>query len=299
MKTDLELRHLRVFIGVVESGSHSRAARALEISQSTVSETLGALERTLGTILFRKTSRGAVLTPAGEALLPYARRMLALTGELASELTRVNANASATLRLAAVESVSTYVLPPRLAGLREHWPNARVEVVTAVCPEIRASVADGRADLGLVLEEDTGADEESVLARGRLLIVAAPDNPLARRRASPERISDREFYLSDAGGNYHQALRHYFQQAEVPAPRMQALGTIEGVKRGILADHAVLGLLPSHAVAQELRDGTLARVGVAPELPRLALRAVLPSGGTASPMVDELIGSLRGSALSD
>src|SRR5262249_40364146 len=153
---------------------------ALGISQSTVSETLGALERSLGTALLRKSSRGAMLTPAGDALLPYARRILALTGELATELTRVNASASATLKVAAVESVSTYVLPSRLAKLREHWPNAQVEVVTAVCPEIRASVAAGKTDLGLVLEEDTGVDDGSVLAKGRLLIVGAPQNPLVR-----------------------------------------------------------------------------------------------------------------------
>ena len=59
MKTELELRHLRVFAAVVDAGTHTRAARALGISQSTVSETLRALERTLGVELFRKAAKGA------------------------------------------------------------------------------------------------------------------------------------------------------------------------------------------------------------------------------------------------
>jgi DNA-binding transcriptional LysR family regulator len=78
---------------------------------------------------------------------------------------------------------------------------------------------------------------------------------------------------------------------------MQALGTIEGVKRGILAGGDALGLLPSHAVLQELRDGTLAQVRACPELPRLVLRAVVPPGKSAAPMLADLLAGLRGSAL--
>ena len=80
MKAELELRHLRVFVAVIEAGAYTRAARSLGISQSTVSETLSALERCLGTALLRKAAKGPMLTPAGEALVPYARRLLALSG---------------------------------------------------------------------------------------------------------------------------------------------------------------------------------------------------------------------------
>src|SRR5262249_3861144 len=79
VKTEVELRQLRVFVTVVEAGGQTRAARILGLSQSTVSETLVSLERTLGTELFRKGARGVALTRSGEALLPYARRVLALT----------------------------------------------------------------------------------------------------------------------------------------------------------------------------------------------------------------------------
>jgi DNA-binding transcriptional LysR family regulator len=57
VKTELELRHLRAFLRVVELRSHTRAARSLGILQSAVSETLTAFERALGTALFRKSAR--------------------------------------------------------------------------------------------------------------------------------------------------------------------------------------------------------------------------------------------------
>jgi DNA-binding transcriptional LysR family regulator len=101
--------------------------------------------------------------------------------------------------------------------------------------------------------------------------------------------------MCDAGGNYHQALLQHFEAAGLPAPRMQAMGTIEGVKRGILAGGAALGLLPEHAVEPELRDGVLAEVHVSPPLPFVVLRAVVAPDALGSPVVEDLIGALRGS----
>lgn len=298
MKTELELRHLRVFVTVVELGAHARAAQSLDISPSTVSETLSALERTLGTPLFRKATKGSKLTPAGEALLPHAKRILGMTGELLTDVARASSDVKATLVVAAVESLSTYVLPSRLAALREHWPNARMEVITAVCSEIRASVAAGKCDLGLMLEAETALeDESSILAKARLVIVASPGHPLARRRASADQLRSCDFYMSDPAGDYHQILRQYFEAAEVPLPRTQALGTVEGVKQGILAGGTALGLLPAHALERELREGTLAEVIVNPSLPGLVLRAMLSSETSGSPIVEDLIQSLRGSLL--
>ena len=78
---------------------------------------------------------------------------------------------------------------------------------------------------------------------------------------------------------------------------MQALGTIEGVKRGILASGTALGLLPTHAVSQELSDGVLAEVNANPALPSVVLRAVRSSIHADSPLVADLIESLRGTSL--
>jgi DNA-binding transcriptional LysR family regulator len=305
LKTELELRHLRVFLAVVENGGQTRAAHSLGVSQSTVSETLISLERALGTELFRKGAKGkgAALTRSGEALLPHARRVLAVTGELVDQLAGVTTEVKATLSVAAVESISTYVLPPSLAALREKWPQVRVEVATRVCADIRESVAAGRCDLGLVLEVGgtSKSGDDSVLTAARLVIFAAPSHPLARggHKASADELRRCDFYMSDAAGDYHQALRRHFEAAETPQPRTQALGTVEGVKRGILAGGAsgALGLLPAHAVKQELASGVLAEVRVSPPLPGLVLRALPGAESVESPLVAELVRSLRGLSL--
>jgi len=297
VKTELELRHLRVFSAVVDAGTHARAARALGLSQSTVSETLGALERTLGVELFRKGAKGdPALTPSGEVLLDYARRMFALCSELVGALAAASNDVKATLLVSAVESIGAYVLPSRLAAHGKRWPAVRVEVLTGNCAEIRERTAGGGSDLGLVLEPETGpeAGVGVLLARARLLIVGAPGHPLAHAVAAADDLRRCDFYMCDAGGNYHQALRQHFEGAGVLPPRMQAMGTIEGVKRGILAGGA-LGLLPEHAVESELRDRVLVEIRVSPALPSVVLRAVTAPGVSSSPVIDDLIDSLRGS----
>jgi DNA-binding transcriptional LysR family regulator len=171
----------------------------------------------------------------------------------------------------------------------------RVEVLTGSCGEIRERVAAGESDLGLVLEPEAGAAAGTILAKARLVILGAPTHPLARGVAAADDLRRCDFYMCDAGGNYHQTLRQHFEAAGVPPPRMQAMGTIEGVKRGILAGGTALGLLPQHAVEPELRDGALVEVRINPALPCVALRAVLAPGALRSPVVDDLIDALRGS----
>jgi DNA-binding transcriptional LysR family regulator len=147
-----------------------------------------------------------------------------------------------------------------------------------------------------VLEAGTQPEEGTILARGRLLVVGAPTHPLARRRVGPDELRRCDFYMCDAGGNYTQALRAYFEAAQLPMPRTQSLGTVEGVKRGILAGGPGVGLVPEHAVERELREGLLTALELSPALPPLLLCAVLAPGAPPSPVVDALLERLRGAA---
>src|SRR4029077_17598086 len=78
---DLDLRDLSVFLAVQRQGSVGRAAGELLVSQPAVSERVRHLERVVGRAVFERSARGVVLTPTGEALLPYARPWVALADE--------------------------------------------------------------------------------------------------------------------------------------------------------------------------------------------------------------------------
>ena len=237
------------------------------------------------------------MTPTGEALLPRARNILSMSTQLLADLAQVSTDVNAKLVVAAVESVNAYVLPSRLAALRARWPNVHLEVFTGTCAEIRESVSGGQSDLGLLLEGETRGRDASVLTTARLAVLAAPGHPLLGQKPSPDQLRRHELLMSDASGPYHRLLRQYFEAAEVPFPRTQTLGNVEGVKRGILAGSSALGLLPAHAVEEELKAGALAEVEVRPALPPLVLRALIAPAAVDSPLVDDLIRSLRDLAL--
>ena len=72
----MELRHLRYFVAVAEERNFSRAAQRVGIEQSPLSRSIRDLERDLGVVLFKRTTRSSSMTPAGQILLPHARLMI-------------------------------------------------------------------------------------------------------------------------------------------------------------------------------------------------------------------------------
>lgn len=295
MEARLELRHLRAFLAVVEHGGYTRAARSLETAQSTVSEAVLALERALGTPVLDRGRRPAALTPAGEALLPYARRMLALESEAVGAVARASEAVRASLALAANESVSSYLLPGPLAALRRRWPNVRARVLTGECADIRDQVRAGEIDVGFVLEVGAASPDGAArtLRESRLVLFVAPGHPLAGREAAVDRLADEEIWLSGAGGSYHRLLREHLEAGGFTRPRMHSVGSVEAVKRYVLEEGRAVGALPEFAVHAELAAGTVAEVTPRPVLAPIVLRALLRPGAPRSPVLDDLLEALR------
>ena len=110
----LELRQLRYFVTVAEELHFGRAALRLHMTQPPLSQTIMALEELLGAPLFIRTRREVRLTPAGTALLPEARRLLAQAQELPALVRRAAQGEAGRLALAFVSSADYSVLPPLL-----------------------------------------------------------------------------------------------------------------------------------------------------------------------------------------
>ncbi len=295
MRRDIDLRQLRALLSIVEEGGVVRAARALRLSQSTVSESIRGLERRLGGAVLRKTGGRVSLTPVGEAMLPYARQMLSLNSELLARVGEVTRDFANQVVLATSESISSYLLPAQLSSLRRRWPRSRIQVIAATCLEVRSALRAGRVDLGLVCEPVPLAGPEAmmVLTPAELVLFGTPGHPLAGTDPNPAQLRRYPVQLSDAAGSFRGVLTRYFEAAGLPPPTVIATGSVEGVKRGVLADPDSLGLLPSFAVDEELRQGRLARMTPGPPLPPVALKALWRQDHSLSPMSSELLAQIR------
>jgi DNA-binding transcriptional LysR family regulator len=179
MEPDLDLRDLSVFLAVARAGSFGRAATELTVTQPAVSERIRHLERVTSRPLFERTSRGAILTSAGEQLVPYAERCLALAAE-ALEATQ-RADDLPQFVIAVHSTFASRVVPTALAALRE-LPR-RVVVRDAHSHEVRALVLDRVADVGFsVAAPTTSGLIRRSLPPDPVVALTAPDHPVARRR---------------------------------------------------------------------------------------------------------------------
>lgn len=124
----VELSDLEIFRSVALEGSVSRAAERLHRVQSNISTRIRQLEDRLGVRLFLRQSRGLALTPAGEALLPYAERLLDLSSEAEAALT--DGKPRGAFRVGTLESTAAARLPGVLSRYHESHPHVQVELVT-------------------------------------------------------------------------------------------------------------------------------------------------------------------------
>ncbi|MET9730780.1 LysR family transcriptional regulator [Streptomyces sp. NPDC006458] len=180
---DVELRHLRCLVAIVEEGTFTDAALALGVSQAAVSRTLAALETALGVRLLRRTSRSVTPTATGLRVLAHARRVLAEVDDLVREA----GQGSQRLRV----GYAWAALGRHTLAFQRRWSAAQpaVELHLVRVNSATAGLAEGSCDLAVVRRplEDRRFDSAIVGLERRLCALAA-DDPLARRRSL--RLSD-------------------------------------------------------------------------------------------------------------
>src|SRR5881296_95279 len=154
---NLEAR-LRAFAAVARSGSFSRAAEELYVSQPAISKHVATLETELGRRLFDRERKGVTLTPAGEVLADYVLRAEAL---LANARRAIGTGADAergTLALAASGIPGTYLVPELVSEFHELYPDVELDFRLATSGEALELVGAHQVELALVGGLDVAAE---------------------------------------------------------------------------------------------------------------------------------------------
>jgi DNA-binding transcriptional LysR family regulator len=190
---NLELRQLRYFVTVAEELHFGRAAERLHMTQPPLSQTIAALEEQLGAPLFLRSRRQVALTPAGSALLPEARRMLAQAAELPALVRRAAAGQAGRLSLAFITSADYSVLPPFLHRYRAAYPQVQIVLQEATSDLQVEELLRGRVDAGLLippLPDKARIDLDYMKVLEEPLILAAPAGLPALAGGGPMRLAD-------------------------------------------------------------------------------------------------------------
>ncbi|GAP36868.1 LysR family transcriptional regulator [Piscinibacter sakaiensis] len=188
----IDLRPLRQFVAVAEELHFGRAARRLHMTQPPLSQAVQALERTLEVVLLLRTRRSVALTPAGEALLEQARRLLRAADALPAVVRAAAAGRSGVLRLAFVSSIAYGPLPEWLRGFREAHPEVDLRLREATLDVQLAAFAADEIDAGFVLHAP-GAAPPGFAVRTVLtepMLAALPGGHPAAAARAPLRLAD-------------------------------------------------------------------------------------------------------------
>jgi DNA-binding transcriptional LysR family regulator len=254
----MQLAQVEGFLEVARRANLSRAAEALFITQPALTARLRALESEVGSPLFRRGRRGMDLTDAGRAFLPYAERAMRSLQDGASAVERLPMTDE--LVLGSAPAISTYVLPDLLVRFEAEHPAVRLSVRTGHSEEVLAMAVRGDIEIGLVRELHHPALETLSLYDDELVLVVEPRHPLARQRhVTLDRVRDARLILFDRTSSYYDLTNALFRPAGSLPRGLLELDHIDAAKRMVLAGLGI-ALLPTTAVAGELRDGSLRRI---------------------------------------
>lgn len=173
----MNLRSLRVFTGLVEDGTLTGAARAMNLSQSAASRLLSILEAELGTPLFTREKRGMVPLPAAEALYPEALRILGQVAALPGVAS--DPGRAPPLRIICQTRLIPGLAIPAVARLFATSPGLPIRLETASRRDLSRRLASGRHDIAIAtLPLETPGADVTVLGTAPLQVVLPVDHPL-------------------------------------------------------------------------------------------------------------------------
>lgn len=180
-----DLGALELLLAVARLGSLGRAARARGISQPAASSRIRSMERQLGVALVERSPRGSRLTDAGALVTDWARRVVEAAEAFDAGAQALRGQRDSRLRVAASMTIAEYLLPGWLIALRARRPGTAVSLLAGNSGAVAERLLGGDADLGFVegLQVPAGLDG-TVIGQDRLVVVAAPSHPWARRRGS-------------------------------------------------------------------------------------------------------------------
>lgn len=146
-----------IFLKVCETGNFTKAAEALNYTQSGISQMMAGLEEELGVQLFARAKKGVVLTDNGQRLIPYIREMVNQKEKLRQAAFNINNKVEGRLRIGSFSSVTAMWLPHVVHFFKENYPQVEVQIFDGNYDEIHDWIIRGQVDCGFlssILAED-------------------------------------------------------------------------------------------------------------------------------------------------
>ena len=264
--TALNLHLVRIFAGVVATGSFSRAAGELHLSQPAVSRAVQELERQLGTPLLDRTGRRMVATSAGRVLYDHAVQLFAVERSAEVALAELDGLAGGQLAIGASTTIGIYLLPSLLGEFHRRYPRVGLFLDIGNTGQIVERLRTTPLDLAFVEGPAAGTDLRVEAWRDdELAVISAPDDPLATRQPVPlGSLAGAPFILREPGSGTREVVEAAVRSRGIEVRIAMELGSTEAIKQAVAARLGV-SIVSTATISQELQLGRLVTLDV-PEL---------------------------------
>jgi DNA-binding transcriptional LysR family regulator len=258
----IDTARLEAFVEVARTGSISRAAEALFVTQPALTARLQALERSLGADLLVRGRHGSRLSEAGKALLPHAERALVALRAGRTAVEEVRSGSAGRLTIGAAPAVSTYVLPAMLHRFQAKHPAVRLVVRSGHSEEILQMVLRDEVEIGLMRPIQHPEITATLLYEDELTLVVHRGHRFAAAgHVRMAELASEHLILFDRTSSYHELTSAIVRQAGISPRGRLEVDNIDAAKR-MVEQRLGIALLPRTSVQADIGSGRLVPVAV-------------------------------------
>jgi len=253
-----EVRHLIAFTTVLETGGFTKAARALNLTQSALSHQIKTLEEQLGVEVFARIGKRTILTQAGEILLKHATVVLRELSVARQALRELQDPEHGRLRISAAGYSCYQLLPRILQAFKAEYPRVELSVSADYTGEAVQHLLEGVLDIAILVAPPPvrGLKIESV-ATDELFVIIPANHPWAkRRRIRWVDLATQVLITYNKASQTHQSLLHRLAKERTSMPETMEVREAEAVPEMVKVGLGV-AVLPPWVVLTDLQAGTL------------------------------------------
>lgn len=262
-----ELAPLRMLVAVHEHGSLSAAADLLGVSQQGVSARMRTLEKQWGLPLFKRSTRGTVLTPDGIVIAQWAHDLLSRSASFDAAVDALKKDARSHLKVAASLTVAEHLMPLWLTRFAAAGYTNQLELTAANSESVVAGVRSGAYTVGFIETPESPAGLESMLVTSdELVVVVGNTHPWAARSSvSVDELAATPLISRERGSGTRTTLERRIRLASPDltiAASAAELPTALAIRSTVMAGGGI-AVLSALAVADDIAAGRLTRVDTA------------------------------------
>ena len=257
----MNLKQLEAFVQIADSGSFSKAAKELYLTQPTISAHVSTLEKELNTRLFVRNTKEVKLSDSGTVLYDYAKQMIILQKQIEDTFAVREEKAQQRITIAASTIPAQYLLPNILVAFNEKYPNQQFKIIEADSAQVVEMVVNHKVDIGFAgTVIDKRLCKYIPFYQDELVVITA-NNEKYRSLSHKDAmwIVNEPLIMREEGSGTRKEAEKQLKQIGLTVPKLNIIASMENpeaIKRAVASGMGI-SIISKLAAESELKNGTL------------------------------------------